>query len=694
MENESYSEEFQIEEERAQFKEFILTNPNYFGKMVEGPFDVVEEMVGNTKYEELVCVGFNLNLEMLEATVHIKLPNGYGTNLEGPGTTEYVRFFVDYGDGWENAGVMAFNVHDIPDTTDCAGEPDKPLSYVVTQPIEPRYADCGRPVLPKVRAILSWEAEPPGDNPDWPMVWGNMIERDIQIKPYPLVTARLLEAIAASGQVVKLPSWLEAIKFEPIPQLAPLPLKLNKLAELYRGTEVEPHRFGFSDIEAAIPGSVNPQMVAEKIIMWEELGLDWVKAVDALKETSGDVTYEGLTCLGLDYNREWLVATFCIKLPYGYSGGLCDDGSLEYIAFWADWDDECDWKYLDTVTVNVHDIAEIPSRGLHYTAILKVNLEPKRRSRKKPKIARVRAVLSWNTPPSTEYADKLPKWGNRLDAHVQIKPGEPSEGPKISILGGIGVADINHSGTGMTKTNARFALTGTLADSLGRSCPFGGQVVVQGPPLGYKYRVWVRRFGATDATRLTKRIWTVDEDGAGTWRYPDADGFFTYLPDSQNIIDVLAYWDTSGDDLWEVRLEMADVAGTIVGTTPWYRIQLDHTPPAAEITIDGGACEQYTPGTTLTGRFVARDAHFGHFALDTLPDKVNGVTTPHPSTTTWAYSQTATSPGDKWMLDTKTMKPCGYVVRVRVWDRTILGSSPGHHNSNADEKGFCLLEKV
>lgn len=44
------------------------------------------------------------------------------------------------------------------------------------------------------------------------------------------------------------------------------------------------------------------------------------------------------------------------------------------------------------------------------------------------------------------------------------------------------------------------------------------------------------------------------------------------------------------------------------------------------------------------------------------------------------------------MLDTEDMEPCGYVVRVRVWDRSIRGSSPGHHNYNTDEKGFCLLE--
>jgi hypothetical protein len=39
------------------------------------------------------------------------------------------------------------------------------------------------------------------------------------------------------------------------------------------------------------------------------------------------------------------------------------------------------------------------------------------------------------------------------------------------------------------------------------------------------------------------------------------------------------------------------------------------------------------------------------------------------------------------------MKPCGYVVRLDVSDRTIVHSSPFVHNSNHIEVGFCLREK-
>ena len=59
-----------------------------------------------------------------------------------------------------------------------------------------------------------------------------------------------------------------------------------------------------------------------------------------------------------------------------------------------------------------------------YSAILPVDLTYHRRSCKEPKVARVRAVLSWAVPPSTTDPDALNYWGNRIDAHVQINPGD------------------------------------------------------------------------------------------------------------------------------------------------------------------------------------------------------------------------------------------------------------------------------
>jgi len=684
--------------ERRQFSELLLANPNYFGNYPDLGFKPVKKMVGNTKYEEIGCLGFNPKLDMLEATVQVKLPYGYKGGLCTKGSTEYVRFFINYGGGWENLGLVAFNAHDIPNATDCAKKANKPLSYTVTLPIDPHRRSCKEPLLPEIRAILSWEDAPPEDNPNWPPVWGNVLDKNIQIKPRkPL----LIEVLKGAGvDIKKLPPELIAIEKEPIPWPEPDPPPFKQLAMMYKG-KVEPHRFGMPEIHAEfVPGAVKPALISNKIAVWKELKLDWAKAVEALQATKGNVSYEELTCLGLDNNRDWLEATFVVKKPTGYSSDLCKGGSTEYVAFWVDWNDTCEWTYLKTVEVKVYDIDTIPADGLHYAAILPVNLEKYRAKCTTPKIGRVRAVLSWNTPPSSTDPNKLPHWGNRLDAHVQIKPAaaDGAGKAKISILGGVGIADINTTTNGMTMPLARMSPWGTFADPWGshaRECPFGGSVTVHAPPnAGDKYRIFVRRAGNPGTTvMVTNRIWVVDEDGHGSFHYADpATGFFTYLDVTQNVHNTLGLWPSEGNGLWEIRLERANAAGVVQDSTPWHKIRLDNTKPEASISIDGGACNEYLPGTPVSGKFIARDTYFGHFKLDTLPAS---MTPPSPTTGTPPVSageyQTSVT-GDSWSLDTSSMVKCGYVVRVRVWDRTIRDSHPGNHNHNVDDKGFCLVE--
>src|SRR5437867_629434 len=89
-----------VEKERLQFKELLLSNPNYFGSSPSSGSPVVKKIAGNTKYEELTCAGYDPEHQLLEATVHVKLPYGYGGDLCQTGSTEYVRFYVDAGAGW------------------------------------------------------------------------------------------------------------------------------------------------------------------------------------------------------------------------------------------------------------------------------------------------------------------------------------------------------------------------------------------------------------------------------------------------------------------------------------------------------------------------------------------------------------------------------------------------------------------
>jgi hypothetical protein len=229
---------------------------------------------------------------------------------------------------------------------------------------------------------------------------------------------------------------------------------------------------------------------------------------------------------------------------------------------------------------------------------------------------------------------------------------------------------------------------------LGRQCPFGGRVEVQGPEFpGFKYRIQVRPTAGGIWKNVTTSLWLTRWDGTSYLSSPDINGFFDYQQYINNIENLLGEWDTTGDDQWFIKLEIADAFGNpIFGAIPdIHTLQLDNTAPVAAVHIDsGGDCGKYAVGAVLKGHFVATDLNFGSFNLYTEPfpgpiTRDNG----NPSSV-----PTVGAPGDAWTLNTAGMKACGYVVRVDVYDRSIVNSSWGAHNGTPASTGFCLLDKL
>jgi len=308
-ESESASTDVKIELEREQFKFLLASNPNYFGNLQSSDLKPVKLIASNTSYEELHCIGFHQDRDLIEATLHIKRAFGYKGSLCQPGSTEYVRFYIDYGSGWEDVGVSSVNVHDIPNSLDCAERATKPLIYVVTLALDPKRKICKIPVLPKVRAILSWETPPPAATPAWPPVWGNVLERSIQIKPRAPWVIDIYDDISATlGKPIKIPPLFEEVKFKPIPLPDPAPdvLPLETLANLYsagatttKGAvaadvkfSVEPHRFALPYLQSALAnGGIDQAGIVSNIQSWAKLGLDWQSALKALDQTKADVSY-------------------------------------------------------------------------------------------------------------------------------------------------------------------------------------------------------------------------------------------------------------------------------------------------------------------------------------------------------------------------------------------------------------------
>jgi hypothetical protein len=683
--------EVTVPKERAQFRALILANPNYFGNLPSAIKPVVSIQY-DTTYEAIACVGLQPQLSWLEAVVYINQSYGYNGDVCSSGSQEYVRFYLstDNGVTWVDQGLTSFTAYDIPHTG--------ALEYDVTLPISPTQNFCFSENLPRVRAILSWNNPPPANTPGFVPVWGNVVDARIQIAPR---TFLLLSDLLTAEKVI-IPQNLKSI-LDPSQQLAvakPKPVPVADLHKKYQAAKVPPHRYAFTEIENVLqhPSAVQSPMVTGYKSILAMLDLNISEVLGSLEATSGDTRYEQLNCVGLDTNRNVLDGIFTVKLREGYSGGLCTAGSQEYVAFWVNWGDGAGWTYAGTASVNVHDITGIPAEGLKYAALLPADVANHRQlCQNGPKTALVRAILSWQTPPPPSDPEYIPVWGNRVDTTVNIDPGTPitTGTANISIIGGVGIGDIDVFGTGLTFSGATFALTGTPTDEWlnTRQCPFGGRIVIQGyPSVGSKYRVWVRESGSSFPTMLTDSIWTVDWKGDGTWTAPDPSGFFTYLDTMQNIDNILAYWDSSGDDVWQVWLEIADTADNVFGSTPAYNIQLDNTAPTVEIHIDsGGDCKSFPVGNgSINGHFVAQDLNFGHFSLGTSPNNPPTMPSNDPTPTT-GTSETASPPGDGWNLSLKGMVPCGYVVNLNAWDLSIVGSSPYSHNYNYASVGFCLV---
>src|SRR5262249_26279750 len=262
----------------------------------------------------------------------------------------------------------------------------------------------------------------------------------------------------------------------------------------------------------------------------------------------------------------------------------CNAGSIEYVSFWGDFGNpDCALSYLGTATLPVHDIASIPPDGLDYAVVLPVDLSSWEAPCGQPVIGRLRAVLSWNYP--TNDPAVVAYWGNRIEVHVQAPVASPGAGtgPNIFAIGGIGVGSIDSSydpstqttsGGGLTVPGAHFAFTGAPTDDL-RACPFGGEGVVNGEPVpAGSDPLQARNLSQnTDWTTLVNPVTVVDSNGNLGSNTPVGE-YYPYLDHLSNEFGALADWFTTGDDLWEIKLDARNNVGNPLGEVR-YRIQLD-----------------------------------------------------------------------------------------------------------------------
>ena len=664
----------QIPYERTHFHFLIATNPNYFGNIPGSTIKPVKQFILDTSYEQITCLGYNPESQDMEATISIKKTTGYSGDLCTSGSLEYIRFYLDFhdGKGFIDQGSVAINVHNIPDQKDCDNQTIFPIKYTATLKKSTEYwCLCSKPVLPTLRAILSWGNMPEPDCPNWLPVWGNVVERDIQLKhenPDFLISklheiSKFLntakQAPGLSVQKIGKLSGVDIVAFNPQPE-PPLP-ELIKEAKKHK---IPVDRFAYKTFHDIISDPYSPGSLAN-MKMLKEANIDTssvIKKLGNIVDPDADkanVEYEELECLGLDYNSGSLVATFKIKKKFGYSGDLCTSGSKEYVAFWIKQNEVCSWQYLNTIQLNVHNL-EMTGDSLYYSVSLPLLDKFYSAGCQFPEVIKARAVLSWNKPPSTTNPAQLEYYGNRIDAHVQLKPENNIEGAFFTSIGGVDIGHIDDS-SGLTKPGAFFPYT---SFPIPEGCAFGGMIVVKGLMMNGKYRFRIKNQTTGAENYLTDPLWLTGTKNLPPYTYyhqisPDNNFYYDFQSPDQNIENILARFTPGTNDKLLVEMEIEGY-GTFSKV-----IQMDNTIPDVRLEVnDEGDCTFYKKGDKITGHYYVFDEHIRNWNFYSSWGSENNGT-----------DNTYALPGNYFEIQTSVdANPCG-AITLEAWDKTVVDSS-------------------
>jgi len=442
----------------------------------------------------------------------------------------------------------------------------------------------------------------------------------------------------------------------------------------------------------------------------------------------GNTTFEQVVCAGLNTATDTLGAVIWIKRPSGFSGTLCQAGSTEYVAFWADWADNGSYKtYLGTAAVQVHDIASIPATGLFYSVLLPANFGAHLKACTSPNVVRLRAVLSWGVPPSTTNPNALNFWGNRLDVAMQIRPGEATTGlvGYLYYVGGVGLLDIS-SVTYLANPSSGVLNTANCGQpALDR--PFAGAVTVGGRisnfvpgSVYYQIQVSPHGAGAWQPVMTGPFTYTLSDPSnppffQSTVTYNSLDGWYLFEEDPAalkfEIFNQLATWNSLSvsDGTYDLRLayttgypitassviHYTNVVTIIVSnrgftTSPTPNTTID-TSYDVDLVIDGGDCHSYTQGGTINGHLRATNPYFWIWTLDPEPSTHTHGTQCVPPCRSYGSLADQGALSEMWSLNTTKLDKCGYTVTLRAYDRAIINSNGAVTHSAAKAVGFAVI---
>ncbi|MBL8037401.1 MAG: hypothetical protein CCU26_10000 [Nitrospira sp. UW-LDO-01] len=137
----------------------------------------------------------------------------------------------------------------------------------------------------------------------------------------------------------------------------------------------------------------------------------------AVQKIVSDKTYEEIGCVGFHPQLERLHAVVYVKQTNGYGGGVCSDGTPEYVRFFLSFDNGATWQDQGLASFTAYDIPENKNR-IEYAVMRRIS--PPRKFCFQHNLIRCRAILSWNVvpPPDPNFT---PVWGEVHNTHIEVE---------------------------------------------------------------------------------------------------------------------------------------------------------------------------------------------------------------------------------------------------------------------------------
>ncbi len=75
-----------------------------------------------------------------------------------------------------------------------------------------------------------------------------------------------------------------------------------------------------------------------------------------MKKIAANSSYEELKCVGFNPQLNRLEGVVWVKQNTGYNGGICTNGSVEYVSFYLSYDNGATWLSEGTTSFPVYDV--------------------------------------------------------------------------------------------------------------------------------------------------------------------------------------------------------------------------------------------------------------------------------------------------------------------------------------------------